>query len=201
MFRYGIIVKVSDGTEEGYPLGWCRVKFPHYDVVSKWIPQLVFYSKDDKELSPLAINTHVVCLMDEFCEDGCVLGAFYTTKDTTPEGAGSGKWVKEYKDGSLESYDNVAHLRKIKVGNITLEMDRNVVKFNGGNKGGIPEKDKVKANDDSIKTYVTGLVAAITAALTTVDASAGSASSGAFSSAMAALSMTVTDVANDKVKI
>lgn len=180
--------------------GRVKVEFPSHDIVSHFIPVLFQKAKGDFEVWPMDVNTCVACLMDAYCEDGVVLGAIYTDNDTPPEGVNKDKWLRVYKDGSKEYYDRAASERYFKVGDSILSIKDGLFEFNGGTKGGVPEKDKVKANDDSIKTYVTALKAAISAALTTIDASAGSASSGAFTIAMAALSMTVTDVANPKVK-
>ncbi len=90
--------------------------------------------------------------------------------------------------------------RELIIGSMKYMVDKDGFVFNDGNKGGLPIVSKVKDNLDTIKNYVTAMKAAITSALGTVDAAAGSASSGTFTTTMAALNMNQVDMENKDIK-
>lgn len=104
--------------------GLCKVNFEEDELVSDWLPQVFTKTKEDKEISPFDNGEYVVCLMDERCEQGAILGAIYTESDTAPSEANLEKWIKKYKDGSIESYDRTAHERKFKLQNTEFIITR-----------------------------------------------------------------------------
>ncbi len=107
-FRVGI-VSAQDATN-------CRVrvKFPEREqMVSFWLPVLVRKSQNDKAYSLPDIGEQVVCLMDADDEDGCVLGAVYSSVDTPPAGMTKDKWHYSASDGAAFEYDRSAHALSI----------------------------------------------------------------------------------------
>jgi phage baseplate assembly protein V len=101
MFKYGIISEVKKG--------YAKVNFAADGIVSDWLPVLVRKSKSDKESWQLEINEHVVCLMDEYCNEGVVLGAIVSDADSSDPDEGKGKFRKLFSDGTLIEYDKEAN--------------------------------------------------------------------------------------------
>lgn len=101
MFKYGIISEVKNG--------YAKVSFADDDIVSDWLPVLVHKSKSDKESWQLEINEHVVCLVDEYCNEGVILGAISSEADSPDPDEGPGKFRKLFSDGTLIEYDKNSH--------------------------------------------------------------------------------------------
>jgi phage baseplate assembly protein V len=104
VFRVGI-VEVQD------PAGCrVRVKFPDRDQLqSWWLPIVVGKTQNDKAYYLPDVGEQVVCLMDEYDEDGAVLGAIYSTADLTPPGMTADKLHWTAKDGATLEYDRALH--------------------------------------------------------------------------------------------
>lgn len=85
--------------------GFARVQFEEDDIVSPLWPVLSRTSLKDKESWVLNVNEHVVCLCDERCEEGVILGCIANKVDTVEEGAGPGKFRKVFEDGTILEYD------------------------------------------------------------------------------------------------
>jgi phage baseplate assembly protein V len=99
------IVQIQDATR-------CRVrvKFPDRDQMqSWWLPVIVLKSQNDKGYYLPDVGEQVVCLMDEYDEDGAVLGAIYSTVDTPPAGMTADKLHWSAKDGAVFEYDRAEH--------------------------------------------------------------------------------------------
>lgn len=79
--------------------GLCRVEFDEDGITSAFLPVLSPNTKENKYLAMPAINEQVVCLMDEFCEQGVVLGALYSQVDK-PTGFNIGESGAVYATGS-----------------------------------------------------------------------------------------------------
>ncbi len=93
--------------------GRVRVAFPDRDnLLSYWLPIVVPKSQNDKAYWIPDIGEQVVCLMDEHDEDGCVLGAIYSTVDTPPVSSAD-KWHVTFKDGAEIEYDREQHALSI----------------------------------------------------------------------------------------
>jgi len=103
-FRVGIV--------QAQDAAGCRVRvtFPDRDQMqSWWLPVMVLKSQSDKGYFLPDIGEQVVCLMDEFDEDGAVLGAIYSTVDTPPPGMTADKLHWSAKDGAAFEYDRSQH--------------------------------------------------------------------------------------------
>jgi phage baseplate assembly protein V len=77
--------------------------------MSWWLPVVVAKSQNDKMYFLPDIGEQVVCLMDAFDEDGVVLGAVYSTADTTIAGMSGDKVNWTAKDGGSVEYDRGTH--------------------------------------------------------------------------------------------
>ncbi len=90
-----------------------RVVFPDYDeMISWWLPVIVFKTQNDKAYWIPDIGEQVVCLMDLRDEAGAVLGAIYSSADTPPVNSAD-KFYLGFKDGAHFEYDRAAHLLDI----------------------------------------------------------------------------------------
>lgn len=109
-FRVGL-VKEQDAAN-------CRVRvtfLDHDGLLSWWLPIVVPKSQDDKAYWLPDIGEQVVCLMDEHDEDGCVLGAIYSSADAPPVSDGN-KFHVSFQDGTSIEYDRATHQLSINVG-------------------------------------------------------------------------------------
>lgn len=98
--KYGLVSEVKPG--------YAKVQFAEDKIVSPWLPVVVRKSQSDKESWPFEINEHVVCLMDETCDEGVVIGAIYNEKDTPDDGEAAGKFRNKFSDGTVIEYDKNA---------------------------------------------------------------------------------------------
>lgn len=101
MLRYGVV--------SGIKKGYVKVFLEQDGIVTDWLPVLVRKSLTDKESFQLEVNEHVVCLMDEKCNEGVCLGAIPNTEDLPDDGEGPGKFRKKFADGTIIEYDRIAH--------------------------------------------------------------------------------------------
>ena len=115
-----------------------RVTFPdRHQLISWWLPIVVPKSQNDKGYWIPDIGEQVVCLMDAHDEDGAVLGAIYSSADTTPVQSAD-KWHVTWKDGSTFDYDRSTHTLAVNVVsngtiNITVNGGSANITANGGN--------------------------------------------------------------------
>jgi len=103
MYRVGI-VKIQDATS-----GRVRVIFPDRDQMeSWWLPVVFTKTQNDKMYWIPDVGEQVVCVMDEYDEDGAVLGAIYSSVDRPPV-TSPDKLHWTSKDGAVFEYDRSAH--------------------------------------------------------------------------------------------
>jgi phage baseplate assembly protein V len=103
MYRVGI-VKTQDATNARV-----RVLFPDRDQMeSWWLPVVFAKTQNDKMYWIPDVGEQVVCMMDEYDEDGAVLGAIYSTIDRPPA-ASVDKLHWTSKDGAVFEYDRSVH--------------------------------------------------------------------------------------------
>lgn len=103
MFRVGLV------KQQDVQRARVRVAFPDRDqMLSYWLPVMVFKTQDDKGYWIPDLGEQVVCLMDEHDEAGAVLGAIYSAADTPPVQSAD-KWHVAFKDGASFEYDRAAH--------------------------------------------------------------------------------------------
>ncbi len=103
MYRVGI-VKAQDVIRARL-----RVTFPDRDQMESWWLPVVFpKTQNDKAYWLPDVGEQVICTMDEYDEDGAVLGAIYSSSDPTPV-ASADKLHWTFKDGATFEYDRLIH--------------------------------------------------------------------------------------------
>jgi phage baseplate assembly protein V len=95
--------------------GTAKVEFRQDGITSDWLSVCVPGTLNNKYSFPYEIGEQVVCLMDENCEQGEIIGARYNKSDKPGEFGPSVTAVK-YKDGSVVKYDSSSHEFTLKVG-------------------------------------------------------------------------------------
>ena len=184
MFKVGIISEAKPG--------YCKVHFPANDIVSDWLPITYHGTMSYKDHHPYEVQQQVVCLMDENCEDGCIIGATYNDEDTPPTEANATTWVKKFKDGTVLTYNSSSKELKVKAeGKVTVDAkdDVAVKSLKDVNCEGLNVKGKatVKATVEAPSIDLTGNVTVtgtmtVTGALTAPSATiAGAVAAGGLS--------------------
>lgn len=100
-FKFGIVSEAKPG--------FAKVYFQEDDIVTAWWPVLTRTSLLDKESWTLNVKEHIVCLCDEHCEEGVVLGCIASEVDPVDPAAGDGKFRRLFEDGTYIEYDKGAH--------------------------------------------------------------------------------------------
>ncbi len=78
-------VSYKEGIVKVTKPGFARVQFPDLDgLLTDWLPLVVKKSLKDKACLTLDVGEHVACVLDEYFEAGCVLGAVYSDADRPP---------------------------------------------------------------------------------------------------------------------
>jgi phage baseplate assembly protein V len=120
MYKVGVISETKPG--------YCKVHFPANDIVSDWLPIAYQGTMAYKDHHPYEVQQQVVCLMDENCEDGCIIGATYNDEDTPPTEANANTWVKKFKDGTTLTYNSSSKHLKVKAeGKVTIDAKDDVL--------------------------------------------------------------------------
>jgi phage baseplate assembly protein V len=97
LLRFGNICDVDASR------GYARVEFDEDGITSAFLPVLVAGALQNKYFAMPAVNEQVVCIMDENCEQGVILGALYS-KPNPPTGFGQGVSGVIYDDGGQFTY-------------------------------------------------------------------------------------------------
>src|ERR1700692_1388095 len=103
MYRVGI-VEVQDAGNARVPV----VFLDRDRMQSWWLPVIVAKTQNDKAYWMPDVGEQVVCVMDEYDEDGAVLGAIYSRADHPPV-TSADKLHWSAKDGAVFEYDRAAH--------------------------------------------------------------------------------------------
>ena len=121
--QFGVVSAVD---EAGHNL---RVTIPALeDMETDWLPMTTpaaggnqFYSLPDE-------GEQVVCLLDARGENGCVIGAIYSTADKPPASS-KDKWVRRFKNGTIIEHDRKSGDVLVKTGGVvTIDADAVVKK-------------------------------------------------------------------------
>ncbi len=118
------MIKFGNITERDADKCLVRVELDGDDIVTDWLPVMVSKSKEDKAYSLPDAGDHVVCLMDESCEAGVVLGSIYDEGNAPGSVKGADVSGIVYKDGTVIQYDREAHEWKIVNNTTTLLLSR-----------------------------------------------------------------------------
>jgi phage baseplate assembly protein V len=87
------------------------VRFNDLDgLITAWLP--VIYPKTflDKVVWTLDAGEQVACILDEYFENGCILGAIYSEADVPPT-TSPDKFLIQFKDGGSSEYDRSSGAR------------------------------------------------------------------------------------------
>lgn len=151
--KYGIVTEVKKG--------FAKVAFNDEDIVTDFLPMLVRKSMKDKDSWPLDVNEQVVCIMDEYCESGVIIGAIYSDEDAPDGGEGPGKFRKKFEDGTVIEYDKGSKVLTANVkGKVDLIADDDI-KVTGSKNVEITATVKAKVTapnieaDASVKAKIT----------------------------------------------
>ena len=121
--QFGTVAQVDDA---GHQL---RVQLPALDnMLTDWLPMITpaaggnrFYSLPDE-------GEQVVCLLDARGENGCVIGAIYSTADKPPASS-KDNWVRRFKNGTIIEHDRKSGDVLVKTGGVvTIDADAVVKK-------------------------------------------------------------------------
>ncbi|UOO82761.1 phage baseplate assembly protein V [Uruburuella testudinis] len=121
--QFGMVSAVD---EAGHNL---RVRIPALeDMETDWLPMITpaaggnqFYSLPDE-------GEQVICLLDARGENGCVIGAIYSTADKPPASS-KDKWVRRFKNGTVIEHDRSSGNVLVKTdGVVTIDADTVVEK-------------------------------------------------------------------------
>lgn len=146
--QFGVVSAVD---EAGHNL---RVKIPALeDMETDWLPMVTpaaggnqFYSLPDE-------GEQVVCLLDARGENGCVIGAIYSTADKPPASS-KDKWIRRFKNGTVIEHDRSS-------GDVSVQTD-GVVKIKAGAKVSIDTPETMVSGNTTVNgllTYTAGLSA------------------------------------------
>ena len=85
--------------------GFAQVRFDDIaGLTTHWLPALHPKTQHDQAVWSLDEGTQVACLLDQHFEDGCILGALYSTADPPPV-TSTDKFRIQFKDGGSVEYD------------------------------------------------------------------------------------------------
>jgi phage baseplate assembly protein V len=148
MFRLGI-VKVQDTQH-------CRVRvsFAEHDgMESYWLPVVSLKTQNDKFYWIPDIGEQVVCLMDEYDEDGAVLGAIYSNPDSPPV-QGADKTHLGFKDGAAFEYDRATHMLAVSVptsGFVTIKAGETCLSIDGSGEVRVVTAGRIQLGGGEVK--------------------------------------------------
>lgn len=83
---------------------------------------------------------------------------------------------------------------------VKIELNTEKTVFNEGLKGGLVQIEELKTNLDQIKTYVTTMKGALSAALTTIDGVTGAGSTVPFNTTMGTVAINYVNMENEDIK-
>jgi phage baseplate assembly protein V len=143
MLRFGNISSVDADR------GLARVRFEEDGIVTALLPMIGSRTSRDKFYAMPDVGEHVACLMDEYAENGVILGAIYSTKNTPGEVKGQDKIGVEFASGDLIEQDRQERYLRVKMGDTEVKISQ------GG-----PSLTK---SNESLKTILVDLLSAIMA--------------------------------------
>lgn len=101
MLRLGIISELGEGDD----LGFARVAFDDSEIVSTWISLPSTNTKKTKQWIPVEVNSQVACMMDDLCEQGCIVAVLWSATDAPPAWATPDTLGILFADGAEMYYD------------------------------------------------------------------------------------------------
>lgn len=107
--------------------GFARVKFDDIDgLLTAWLPVLHPKTRSDKVVWTLDVGEHVACLLDEYMESGCIVGAIYSDPDPAPVNSPEQFHLK-FRDGTTIDYNRATHKLQIRAkGDVEIVSDTHI---------------------------------------------------------------------------
>lgn len=158
MLRYGVISSIQPSK------GTARVHFDDDDIVSGELPILQWKTLKDKFAHSFDVGEHVACVMDEYSENGVILGAIYS-QDEKPLITNADETGVTYEDGSYFKYNRADKFLDVKVGETLLQIKDKDFYLKAG-QSETRAKDAghtIKKGGESLKAILSDLVDAILA--------------------------------------
>ena len=120
MLRLGVISELGTGEN----LGFCRVFFDEVNMVSGWLPLPSVGTKKGgvQCWKSIEVNSQVACLMDNRCEQGCIVAVLWSNTDTPPEWATDKIVGIQFADGAKIYFDHEAHKLIVEAPDTEIEM-------------------------------------------------------------------------------
>ncbi len=102
---------------ESVPPYRVRVQFPQRDnLISWWLPVQVRGIQDDKDFWQPDLGEQVSVIMDEFFENGIVVGCVPSTEDAAPAGLTPDDRLLQFSDGTILHYNRSTHQLSVTLG-------------------------------------------------------------------------------------
>ena len=134
MLRFGLISKIHNEK----PL--VRVNFLDDNSFSYWLNVLQLKTQNDKFYIMPDIGEQVVCLMDEYSEEGVVLGSIYSNTDKAPRSSNKEIFI-QLENNSLISINKEEN-------NLIVEFPNIFLKGNIHHDGVFQNTQGIKSNGD-----------------------------------------------------
>lgn len=104
--------------------GQVQVDFPDQEgLISHWLPVRQDSTLGNRSLVMPGIGEQVGLLMDEYQEDGLVLGGVYSSADAAP--VTDAAWHQEFADGTVIAYDISTHTLTVNTGSGQISLVAN----------------------------------------------------------------------------
>lgn len=170
--------------------GFARVRFDDLDkLTTQWLPVIHPKTLLDKVVWTLDVGEQVSCLLDEFMEDGCILGAIYSDPDVPPVES-TDKFHLTFHDGGSIEYDRSnGAMTVVCKGVVNVTAD-----------GAVTVKTPVSVTIDTPQTTITGKCL-VKGLLTYQGGMTGSGGSGAAASITGSVVVSGGDVKADEISL
>lgn len=136
MLKFGKVTNINALTARA------RVQFADDDLTSYWLPVMQNKTYKDRFYSMVDVGEQVVCLMDENCEDGVILGSIYTNLDDVPA-ISKEQHIARFEDGSFIEYNKEHQMLTIVAKTLNIVAD--IV-----NTGKLENTDGIVSNSDIV---------------------------------------------------
>jgi len=131
-----------------------RVTLPTLDdIQTDWLPVVSLGAGGNQFYALPDPGALAVCLLDARGENGCVIGAIYSTADKPPASS-KDKWIRRFKNGTVIEHDRAS-------GDVSVRTD-GVVKIKAGAKVSIETPETMVSGNTTVNgllTYTAGLSA------------------------------------------
>lgn len=112
--RSPLVFGLVYSTDDPLSLGRVQVQFNQYGgMITKWLSVIVPKTMNDKFNWIPDVGEQVACLMDNYLQEGAVLGCVPSSVDPPPSGSSVGVTQILFGDGTLFSYNRTTHVANL----------------------------------------------------------------------------------------